>query len=323
VSNQLEVGMTPKDRNLVLTKSQAACLIALQHGKESKAEIAIMTKLDLLKTNAALHALTGLGLAEQDRTTAWHVTARGKACVFETVPDRQCRNSSVPSPGARRLLEVLTRPMRGRDIADKLRVTYQRVHQLAIRLHAQGHVTFGDPENPLWMVMRAGDRTPFLSLDEERVLSAIPSEYATNTAKIRLAVHMSEDEAHKALERLIDGGFVEACEGFQGHRLHRITAAGLKHPQRDQAARRAEAPRLPAESERIRNVLSAISDSGTLRIKDVADAVGVAHQSINSLIQYLKGKQLVEKTGQERGAPYSLTGEGHAALAEMTRRHAA
>jgi predicted transcriptional regulator len=123
--------MTPKDRNLVLTKSQAACLIALQHGKESKAEIAIMTKLDLLKTNAALHALTGLGLAEQDRTTAWHVTARGKACVFETVPDRRCRNSSVPSPGARRLLEVLTRPMRGRDIADKLRVTYIAVRQLA------------------------------------------------------------------------------------------------------------------------------------------------------------------------------------------------
>jgi hypothetical protein len=52
VSNQLEVGMTLKDRNLVLAKSQAACLIALQHGKESKAEIAIMTKLDLLKTKS-------------------------------------------------------------------------------------------------------------------------------------------------------------------------------------------------------------------------------------------------------------------------------
>jgi predicted transcriptional regulator len=213
--------------------------------------------------------------------------------------------------------------MRGRNIADKLRVTHQRVHQLAIRLHAQGHVTFGDPENPLWMVMRAGDKTPFLSLDEERVLSASPSEYATNATKIRLAAHMSEDEAHKALERLIAGGFFEACEGFQGHRLYRITAAGLKHPQRDQAARRAQAPRLPAESERIRDVLSAISDSGTLRIKDVAEVVGMAHQSINALVQYLKRKQLVKKTGQERGAPYSLTGEGRAALAEMTRRHAA
>jgi hypothetical protein len=54
----------------VLTKSQAECLIALQHGKASKAEIAIVTKLDLLKTNEALHILKGLGLAKQDRTTA-------------------------------------------------------------------------------------------------------------------------------------------------------------------------------------------------------------------------------------------------------------
>jgi Mn-dependent DtxR family transcriptional regulator len=315
--------MTPKDRNLVLTKSQAECLIALQHGKASKAEIAIMTKLDLLKTNEALHMLKGLGLGKQDRTTAWHVTARGKVCVFETVPDRQHRNSSVPSPGARRLLEVLERPMRGRDIAEKLGVTHQRVHQLAIRLHAQGRVSFGDLKNPLWIVMRAGDNTPFLSRDEERVLSAIPPEYATNATKIRLAAHMSEGEVHHALERLIVGRFVKACEGFQGNRLYRITAAGLKHPQRDQAARRAQAPLLPAKSDRIRKVLSAISDSEALRIIDVANVLGLPHQSLNALIQYLKRKQLVKKTGQEFSAPYSLTGEGRAALAEMTRRYAA
>jgi Mn-dependent DtxR family transcriptional regulator len=315
--------MAPKDRNLVLTESQAACLMALRQGKDSKAKIAILTKLDLLKTNAALRVLMGLGLAKQDRTTAWHATARGKTCVSETVPDRERRNSSVPSPGAQRLLEVLTRPMRGRDIAEKLGITHQRVHQLAIRLHAQGRVSFGDPKNPLWIVMRAGDKTPFLSRTDERVLSVIPPEYATNAAKIRLAAHMSEDEVHKALERLTADRFVEACEGFQGNRRYRITAAGLKHPQRDQAARRAQAPRLPTESERIRKVLSALSDSGTLRIKDVADVLGVPHQSINALIQYLKRKQLVKKTSQEFSAPYSLTGEGHAALAEMTRRYAA
>ena len=315
--------MTPTVRNLVLTKSQAACLIALHHGKDSKADIAIMTKLDLLKTNAALHVLMGLGLAKQDRTTAWRVTVRGKTCVFETVPDRQRRNSSVPGPGALRLLEVLKRPMRGRDIAEKLGITHQRVHQLAIRLHAQGRVSFGDPKNPLWIVMRASDNTPFLSRDEERVLSAIPLECATNATKIRLAAGMSEDEVHKALERLIAGRFVEACEGFQGNRLYRITAAGLKHPQRDQAARHAPAPRLPAESDRICKVLSAILDSGSLRIKDVADVLGMPHQSINALMQYLKRKQLVKKTGGELSAPYSLTGDGRAALAEMTRRHAA
>jgi DNA-binding PadR family transcriptional regulator len=171
--------------------------------------------------------------------------------------------------------------------------------------------------------LRAGDSTPFLSRDEERVLSAIPPEYATNVTKIRIAAHMSEGDVHKALERLIVDRFVKACEGFQGNRLYRITAAGLKHPQRDQAARRAQAPRLPARSDRIRKVLSAISDSEALRIVDVANILGVPHQSLNALIQYLKRKQLVEKNGQEFSAPYSLTDEGRAALAEMTRRYAA
>jgi hypothetical protein len=86
--------------------------------------------------------------------------------------------------------------MRGREIAEKLGVTHQRVHQLAIRLHAQGRVTFGDPEKPLRIVMRAGDKTPVLSLDEERALSAIPPEYATNAKKIKaFAAHVREKSA--------------------------------------------------------------------------------------------------------------------------------
>ena len=259
--------MPLKARNLVLTKSQAACLVALRHRQGSKTEIAILAKLDLLKTAAAVRVLMRLGLARQDRTKAWHATARGKTCRFATVPGRQRRNSGVPGPGARRLLEVLDRPMRGREIAEKLGVTHQRVHQLTIRLHAQGHVTFGDPENPLRIVMRTGDKTPFLSRDDERVLSAIPPEYATNAKMIRLVVRMPENEVQQSLDRLIASRFVEACEGFQGNQLYRITAAGLKHPQRSQSSRRAQAPRLPVESDRIRKVLSAILDSGVLRIK--------------------------------------------------------
>jgi Mn-dependent DtxR family transcriptional regulator len=70
-------------------------------------------------------------------------------------------------------------------------------------------------------------------------------------------------------------------------------------------------------------VLSAILDSGALRIRDVTHVLRVPHQSINALMQYLKRKHLVKKTGQEFSAPYALTDEGRAALAEMTRRHAA
>jgi predicted transcriptional regulator len=99
--------------------------------------------------------------------------------------------------------------------------------------------------------------------------------------------------------------------------------AGLKHPQRGQAARRAQVPRLPVESDRVRKVLSAILEAGALRIRDVTNDLSVPRQSINALMQYLKRKHLVEKVGQEFNAPYSLTDEGHAALAEMTVRHAA
>ena len=73
--------------------------------------------------------------------------------------------------------------MRGNEIVEKLAVSHQRVRQLLIKLHAQGHVTFGDPEKPFWIMRRAGDKTPLLSRDEEHVLSAIPREYVTNTTR--------------------------------------------------------------------------------------------------------------------------------------------
>jgi hypothetical protein len=40
---------------------------------------------------------------------------------------------------------------------------------------------------------------------------------------------------------------------------------------------------------------------------DVTDVLKVPHQSINALMQYLKRKHLVKKTGQEFSAPYALT----------------
>jgi predicted transcriptional regulator len=97
----------------------------------------------------------------------------------------------------------------------------------------------------------------------------------------------------------------------------------LRHPQRDNFTRHAEAPRPPVQSDRVRNVLSAIREAGALRIRDVTNILRIEQQSINALMQYLKRKHLVEKTSQEFSAPYSLTNEGHAALAEMTRRQAA
>jgi Mn-dependent DtxR family transcriptional regulator len=213
--------------------------------------------------------------------------------------------------------------MRGNEIIEKLGVSHQRVRQLVIKLHAQGYVTFGDEENPFWIIRHTDDRTRLLSRDEERVLSTIPREYVTNVIKIRLAARMPESKVRKILKRLIASRLVEEFEGLQGNPVYQLTDAGNKHPQRDVSARRAAVPRLPVESDRVRKVLSTILDSGALRIRDVTDALRIPRQSINALMQYLKRKHLVEKTSSEFEAPYSLTDEGRAALAEMTRRLAA
>jgi len=302
--------MTSKARNLVLTKSQAACLIALRRRKDSKPEIAIQAKLDLTKTATELGALARIGLARQNQSKRWHTTTSGKACRFKIVPDRLRRNSGLPGPGALRLLQLLDRPMRGSEIAEELGLSHQRVRQLVIKLHAQGRVSFGDPDKPFWIVMRAGDKTPLLSRDEEHVLSAIPREYATDATKIRLAARMPEHTVQQILERLVASRFVQTFEGLKGNRVYNVT-------------RHAEAPRPPVESDRVRKVLSAIRDTGALRIRDVTNMLRIQRESINALMQYLKRKHLVEKTSQEFNAPYSLTNEGHAALAEMTRRLAA
>jgi len=306
-----------------LTESQAACLIALRDGKVSKPEIAIHAKLDLSKTATALGVLARLRLAKQGQAKKWHTTARGKSFRFKIIPDRLRRNFRIPGPGGGRLLKLLDRPMHGNEIVERLGVSHQRVRQLVIKLHAQGRVIFGDQQNPFWIIRRADDRTPLLSRTEERVLSAIPREYLTNTAKIRLAARIPENKVQKILDRLIAGRLVEEFEGFQGNRVYRLTEAGSNHPQRNQTARRAAVPRLPVESDRVRKVLSTILDSGALRIRDVTDVLRIPRKSINALMQYLKRKHLVKKTGPEFEAPYSLTDEGRAALAEMTRRHAA
>jgi hypothetical protein len=103
--------------------------------------------------------VVAMRFAEDDQTKRWHATLRGKTCRFETVPDRARRNNGLPDPNGRRLLELLDRPMRGREIAEKLQITRQRVRELLIKLHALGCVNFGDPQAPSWIAMRAGDKT--------------------------------------------------------------------------------------------------------------------------------------------------------------------
>ena len=313
----------PNTRNLRLTQSQVACLMALRHRKESQPKIAIEAKLPLAKTTTVLCTLARLGLAKRDQTKRWQATSRGKICRFRIISDRRRSNKGLPGPAGQRLLELLDRPMRGSEIAEKLEMSRQGVRQLLIKLHAQEYLSFGDTEHPFWIVLPAGDKPSLLSRDEERVLSVIPEDYTTDVTKIRIAAGVPESKIQQILERLLVRRLIKASEGLREDRVYRVSKAGLNHPQRVQFARRAHAIPLPVESDRVRNVLSAILNSGELRIRDVSNTLGIPHQSTNALIQYLKRKRLVKKSGRELHSPYSLTAKGLAALAQMTRREAA
>ena len=213
--------------------------------------------------------------------------------------------------------------MHGRAIAQRLAISPQRVRQLIVCLHAQGHVAFGDPEHPFWLVKRADDESHVLSRDEERVLSALPRAFATDASGLSAATRLPGGKVEPIVENLIAAGLAEALEGLRGRHAFRITAAGLAHPQYVRLARHAPPQRLPVQSDRVRKVLQEISNAGVLRIKDVGDRTRLPPQSINALMQYLKRRRLIAKARPGPLAPYSLTEQGRLVLAEMTLREAA
>ncbi len=312
--------MISETRDVVLPKSQAACLVALRLGKSSLTQIAMTAGLSTKKASLALPALEVLGLAERSPEKVWRATSRGETCLISLAAGGGSHEvSREPSPNGRRLLELLERPTEGRSIAKKLGISRQGALHIMRRLCAQGYVKFGDPEDPSWWVMRAEDETPLLTREEERVLSAIPGAYSTNALKIRRRTLLAEDRIEAALERLVGSGFVEAVGEFNGAALFRATAAGLGHPQNRPDIRDAEPPRLPVYSDRVRAVLSAIENADALRIRDVRDIMRLPHKSTNALMQYLKSKGLIKKTGEFFDDPYVLTVMGRFTLAEMAQ----
>ena len=315
--------MAPNSHCPVLTISQAACLSALREGNDTTTSIAIRTRLDLRKATASLRKLEELGLARRGEMNTWLMTMRGKKCRFRTVPETTRQGNKSLGPGLRRLLDALDRPMRGRELAKKMGVTKQNVHHHIVKLYSLGQVRIGDPERLLLIVSRINDKTPLLSYEEERLLSAIPTDCATSVMKIKIATRLPEKQVQQLLKRLRVHGLIEARDGLDGQIVFGLTAGGLNHPQRSERARRAKPPQLPLRSDRVVAVLSVILDAGALRIRDIRDSLRIPQDSIRALIQYLKRKKMVQKTDQTFYAPYSLTEKGIETLSEMTRRLAA
>jgi len=278
--------------------------------------------LSIKRAALALPALRVLGLAERSPEKVWRATSRGETCLVRLSARGRPQSHELdrkPSPNGRRLLELLERPTLGRSLAKKLGVSRQGVAHITRRLRAQGLVKFADPEDPSWWVLRAEDETPLLTRDEERVLSAIPGAYSSNGARIRARARLAEDRIEAALQRLSSAGFVEAVGEFNGAALFRATAAGLAHPQNRPDIRAAEPPRLPVHSDRVRAVLAAIENAGALRVRDVRDVLRLPQKSTNALMQYLKRRGLIAKSGEFFEDPYALTVMGRFTLAEMAR----
>jgi DNA-binding IclR family transcriptional regulator len=308
---------------LALRKSQIACLKAISGGIHSKSRIAITARLDLPKTLRALNALGRLGLVKKTANHQWRVTRHGRSCQFKAISDKKRRDSERLGQGAERLLQALSRPMRGSELASELGITKQRVHQLVVKLYGMGHVRLGDRESILHIVARKDDAVPLLSRDEQRVFSAVAEEYHTTARKIRRLVGGNEAGVENTLTRLVEMRLIAENNKANGSRRYQITKPGSLHPQYRQSGTRADPPPLPVRSDRVLAVLSLLAEREVAQITEVRDALRVPHQSINALFQYLKRKRLVRKTGEDRRAPYALTEEGREALTDLLHRRAA
>jgi predicted transcriptional regulator len=333
-------------RARVLTKSQAACLMVLRNPGFSQRRIAGVARLDIKKTEAALRKLAELGLARRSDSKLWSATATGEICEFETVPDPRRRKGRqrAPSgqlqldlpdvsqreagsgrmgPGARRVLDLLDRPKSAVALARETGFSRERIGLLLLRLNALGRIVFMDPDHPSWLIRRAEDDRTLLSRDETRVLSRVPAERAADASGLTKVKTLTRFEVEKILDRLVEAGMVEVVPSPTGAPAFRLTAAGLEHPQYAPAKRQPPPPHLPVRSDRVRFVLQTIADADALRIRDVKRLTDIPPHSINALMQYLKRKRLVAKTGDGVEDPYRLTRQGAAILAEMSLRRAA
>lgn len=330
----------------VLTKSQAACLMVLRDPGFSQRRIAGAAKLDLKKTETALRKLAELGLARRSDSKLWSATKTGETCDFGTVADLRVKKGRPPGPDAqlqfdladrpqrdpgcpqpgpsgRRLLDLLDRPKGASTLAHESGFSRERVGQLLIQLQARGRIIFVDPDHPSWLIKRADDESAVLARDETRVLSAVPAERAADVSSLMMVKTLARCDIERSLDKLLEGGLVEMVESPSGAPAFRLTAAGLEHPQFAPSKRVPPPLRLPVRSDRIRLVLQTISDADALRIRDVKHLTNIPQRSINALMQYLKRKRLVVKIEDGFEAPYRLTKQGGATLAEMSLRRAA
>ncbi len=307
-----------------LSESEVACLEAIRSGADTKTRVALRARLDLKQTESTLRRLSCAGIIEKCERT-WVLTPRGITAVISVAPNPERRRGGKrqgevrSGTSAHRLLALLARPQHGTKIVAELGVTPQRLHQLVVRLAALGLVRIGDLERPLHVVARSDDRSCLLRVSEEKVFSAIPDTAGTTIAKIATASRQSLAETASVIGLLIDEGLAEVAGHSRHGDLYKLTSAGREHWQRRPLGRTADLPALPVRSHRVQMVLAHLAQHGPTRTQRIGHALGIPRASMNALMQYLKRKGLVRKSGEQLTAPYELTSEGQETLEAMLK----
>ena len=305
-----------------LSQSEAACLEAVRSGADTKTRVALRARLDLKQANATLGRLSSAGLIEK-RECKWRLAPRAETVAISVAPDPERRRGGKrhgevkPGTSAHRLLALLAQPRRGTELAAEIGVSSQRLLQLVVRLAALGLVRIADPNRPLHAVARSDDHSVLLRPSEETVLSAFPETAGTTVTKITAACRRAPEETASVIDSLIEQGLVETVDHSRHGELHRLTPTGRAHWQRRPVARKAELPPLPVRSDRVRLVLAYLAQHGPTRTRSIGQALGIPRASANALMQYLKRKGLVRKSGAELNAPHELTREGQETLKAM------
>jgi DNA-binding IclR family transcriptional regulator len=321
-ARQLELPLPrPAGAKTALTADAAACLGLIKSGAGKLSGIAIAAKLSGDRALKAIRMLSDLGLAErkgpQRLLTA---TGRGKRARIAIVKPKALAPRG-PKAGtrlggsARRMLEALETPMGARQVAEAIGVTPQRVMQLLLRLVSAGQLRTGDAAAPSFIIALAGDARRLLNRHEARLLSVLPESDPAPLGAVAAASHLARKEADIVLWTLAEAGLAIA----ETRDLWRLSEAGARHFQRDVDRRRAAPVRLPVHSDRIMQVLTALKNEGPARAMELAERLAVPRNSMNALMQYLKRRGLVRKTGLSAIAPHAITALGRETL-DATRR---
>jgi DNA-binding MarR family transcriptional regulator len=315
-------------RSVSVLTLQRGLLDAIRPCVEPKKLAAVRASLNFRESGPASGAVASSHDAGEISGNTSHLSLRSTTADSQAAPAPRRRGpkplpKSVPTRSESRLLELLDRPRRGRELAPLLGVTHERVRQMIATLLERDFIRSGDPESPTSIVALKQDPSLLLPLAQERLLNRFPEADATTLGRIANLGHTSKAKLATIADSLLEAGLIEKA-GVSSHgELYRLTPLGTEHWQRSARVIQADAPPpppLPVRSDRVRGVLSNLENHGPTRTKDIGLRLGIPQPSVNALMQYLKGKRLVINRSNEHWSPYVLTAEGRDTLAALLRK---